>query len=115
MKRWLSTVSISALLGFVVADFASAQTGAASDGPWSGWAQCVLTGQFSGQGQTYFQEQTHTWQLTSSTPGPTSTAAIKQYAATWQVTGHGTRQRGQRNNSEQWTTAGPPMPDTITV
>ena len=105
----------AAILCVAVVDRASAQAQSAADGPWSGWARCVLTGQFTGQGQTYFQEQTHIWQLTSSTPGPTSGAAIKQYAATWQVTGHGTRQRGQGNNSEQWTTAGQPMPDTITV
>ena len=106
---------IAATACFVTAENASAQAQTAVDGPWAGWAQCVLTGQFTGQGQTYFHEQTHTWQLTSSTPGPTSSAAIKQYAATWQVTGHGTRQRGQGNNSDQWTTAGQPMPDTITI
>lgn len=48
MKRWIWTVSLSALLGFVAADLASAQTGAASDGPWSGWAQCEVTAQFTG-------------------------------------------------------------------
>ena len=106
---------VVAALCLVFAGRPSTQAPSAADGPWSGWAQCVLTGQFSGQGQTYSHQQTHTWVLTSSTPGPTSSSAIKQYAATWQVTGQGTRQRGQGNNSEQWTTAGQAMPDTLTI
>jgi len=106
---------IVAVICFVAAERGAMQAPNPADGPWSGSAQCVLTGQFAGQGQTYFNQQTHTWVLTSSTPGPTSTAAIKQYAATWQVTGQGTRQRGQGNNSEQWTTTGQPMPDTLTI
>jgi hypothetical protein len=101
----------AAILCFGVVESAFAQTGTAADGPWAGWAQCVLTGQFTGQGQNYFHQQTHTWVLTGSTPGPASTPAIKQYAATWQVTGQGTRDRGQ-GRTEQWTTAGQPMPDT---
>jgi len=92
----------------------SAQAQSAADGPWAGWAQCVLTGQLTSQGQSYFHQQTHTWVLTGSTPGPASTSAIKQYAATWQVTGQGTRDRGQ-GRSEQWTTVGQPTPDTLTI
>ena len=73
----------------------STQATTAADAPWSGWAQCVLTGQFANQGQTYNHQQTHTWVLTGATASPTSSAAIKQYAATWQVTGQGSRRRGQ--------------------
>ena len=105
---------LAASLCFGVVKPVLTQTRSAADGPWAGWAQCVLTGQLTGQGQTYFHQQTHTWMLTGSTPGPASTSAIKQYAATWQVTGQGTRDRGQ-GKSEQWTTAGLPMPDTLTI
>ena len=107
-------ILLVALMCLVAGERVSMQTPNPADGPWAGWAQCVLTAQFAGQGQTYLHQQTHTWVLTSSTPGPTSSSAIKQYAATWQVTGQGTRQRGQ-GNSEQWTTAGQPMPDTLTI
>ena len=110
MKRALLATLICVLLE----GRGSMQAPTPADGPWAGWAQCVLTAQFTGQGQTYGNQQTHTWVLTSSTPGPTSSSAIKQYAATWQVTGQGTRERGQ-GKSEQWTTAGQPMPDTITI
>src|SRR5436309_15837035 len=105
---------IVAVICFVAAERGAMQAANPADGPWSGWAQCVLTGQFAGQGQTYFNQQTHTWVLTGSTPQPTSSSDIKQYAATWQVTGQGTRDRGQ-GKSEQWTTAGQPMPDTLSI
>ena len=106
---------VTAVICFFAAKHSATQAANPADGPWTGWAQCVLTGQFTGQGQTYSNQQTHTWVLTSSTPGPPSTADIKYYAATWQVTGQGTRQRGQGNNREQWTTAGQPMPDMLTI
>ena len=113
-RRYLLQLVLVAVCFLFAFDRASMQTQTAADGPWSGSAQCVLTAQFVGQGQTYSHQQTHTWVLTGSTPLPTSSSAIKQYAATWQVTGQGTRQRGQ-GNSEQWTTAGQPMPDTLTI
>jgi len=115
MKRWIWTVSLSALLGFVAADLASAQTGAASDGPWSGWAQCEVTAQFTGPGQAYLNRQTHTWMLTGTTP--TSGTDIKVYPATWTVSGGGSSQRDQgagRTTTDSWVTAGRAMPDTIT-
>jgi hypothetical protein len=105
----LGVVLVSAIPGV-----SPAQVPSAADGPWAGWAQCQVTAQFEGQGQTYLHQQIHTWVLTGTTPVPSS-AAIKSYAATWQVIGQGTRQRGQSSRLEQWTTAGQPMPDTITI
>lgn len=46
-------------LGLAITEHAMAQATAA-DGPWSGWAQCELNAQFSGPGQTYSNQQTHT-------------------------------------------------------
>jgi len=112
--RLLSVATVS----LIASGRVSTQAPSAADGPWAGWAQCQLTAQFNNAGQTYLHQQIHTWVLTGATPLPTSTAAIKQFAATWQVTGQGTRQRGQGGgpgNNEQWTTAGQPMPDTLTI
>ena len=118
MNRCVQALVVRLLTAVVVCivscERGSAQAQSAADGPWAGWAQCVLTGQLTSQGQSYFHQQTHTWVLTGSTPGPASTSAIKQYAATWQVTGQGTRDRGQ-GRSEQWTTVGQPTPDTLTI
>jgi hypothetical protein len=106
---------VAAVMCSVAAERGAMQAANPADGPWSGWVQCQLTAQSTNPGQPYRHEQTHTWVLTGSTPLPTSTDAIKQYAATWQVTGQGTRRRGQSANAEQWTTEGQPMPDTITI
>ena len=112
--RGACSVPLLVALCVVAADRAATQAPSPADGPWAGWAQCQVMAQFVGQGQTYLHQQTHTWVLTGTTPVPSS-AAIKSYPATWQVIGQGTRQRGQSDRTEQWTTAGQPMPDTITI
>ena len=103
------------LSGVVAVEHPSMQTRTAADGPWAGWAQCELTAQFTGAGQTYLNQQTHTWTLIGSTP--TSGTDIKVYLATWTVTGSGSSLRLESNGrtvTEKWSTAGEPMSDSIT-
>ena len=114
--RRSALLSVVTALCVVAVEHVSSQTTTAADGPWSGSAQCVLTAQFMGQGETYLNQQTHTWTLTSTMP--VSGTDLKVYASTWKVTGQGThsRQYGDgRTLTEQWTTAGQAMPDTITI
>ena len=107
----------AALCGIVAVEYPLMQTRTAADGPWAGWAQCELTAQFAGPGQTYFNQQTHTWTLTGSSPA-TSGTDVKVYPATWTVTGAGTALRNTGAGgmvSEQWITTGQPMSDTIAM
>jgi hypothetical protein len=100
----------------LVADRASTQVRNAADGPWAGWVQCRLTAQLTIQGDSYVNQQMHTWVLTGFTP--TSGTDIKVYSSTWAVTGQGNHQRQYgdgRTLTEQWTTTGQAMPDTIMI
>src|SRR5262245_33462580 len=110
MKRAL----LATLMCVAAVSHGSMQTRNAADGPWSGWVQCELTAQLNESPRTYFNQQTQTWILTSSTP--TSGTDIKEYPATWSVAGGGTgtRQEGNgRTVSDKWNTAGQPMSTTI--
>ena len=79
---------LATLMCFVAVSHGSLQTRSASDGPWSGWVRCELSAQLNEQGRSYLNQQTHTWELTASTP--TSGTDIKEYPATWTDVGGGT-------------------------
>jgi len=78
------------------------QTLSPADGPWSGSAQC----QVNVQGPGYSDQQTHSWTVAGSSPTPQG--AIRLFAGTWSVTGNGSLQRTQGNQTlkAQWTTTG---------
>ena len=102
-----------AALGFTATP-ALAQTPSVADGPWAGWVRCELSAQLNEQGRSYLNQQTHTWELTASTP--TSGTDIKEYPATWTVVGGGTGQRQEGNGrtvADKWNTSGQPMSTTI--
>jgi hypothetical protein len=102
------------LMCVVAVSDGSTQTRSAADGPWSGWVRCELSAQLNEQGRSYLNQQTHTWELTASTP--TSGTDIKEYPATWTVVGGGTGQRQEgigRTVADKWNTSGQPMSTTI--
>ena len=105
---------LATLIGVAAVGHGSMQTRNAAEGPWSGWVQCELTAQLNEPPRTYFNQQTHTWVLTASTPA--SGTDIKEYPVTWTVAGGGTgtRQEGNgRTVADKWNTTGQPMSTTI--
>ena len=105
---------LATLMCFVAVSHGSMQTRNAAEGPWSGWVRCELAAQLNEQGRNYLNQQTHTWELTASTP--TSGTDIKEYPATWTVVGGGTGLRPEgigRTVADKWTTSGQPMSTTI--
>src|SRR5687767_12891930 len=55
----------------------TAQTPSAADGPWGGWARCVLVA----RGGNYVDEQVHTWRITG--PKPRVTGSIRHWPGVW--------------------------------
>ena len=92
-------VLIGTLVGFLPPSLP--QTHSPADGPWSGSAQCQITV----QGNGYSDVQTHSWAITSG--APTTQGAIRLFASTWSVTGGGSLQRTQGNQTlkAQWETS----------
>jgi len=68
--------------------------------PWSGSARCEI----AVQGPGYSEQQTHTWTLLGG--APTRQGAMQIQAATWSVTGKGSLEKteGQQSLKAQWTT-----------
>lgn len=91
-------VTILALL-VVAAAFAQAPRTAPLQ-PWSGSARCEI----AVQGPGYSDQQTHSWTLLGG--APTKQGAMQIQAATWSVTGKGSLERtqGQQTLKAQWTT-----------
>jgi hypothetical protein len=79
--------------------------------PWSGSARCEI----AVQGPGYSEQQTHSWILLGSPP--TKQGAMQIQAATWSVTGKGSLERtqGQQTPKAQWTTNVPGMSAPIAV
>ena len=57
----------------------------AADGPWAGWAQCVLRTTAT----NYEETQIHTWRITGGPPRVTGSA--RHWPAVWTVQGNGSR------------------------
>ena len=84
-----------------------------ADGPWSGWAQCVL----KTTAANYEETQTHTWRITGGPPRVTG--STRHWPAVWNVQGSGQRLISSGNPgaaaitantggpSESWTIAVP--------
>ena len=98
-RRRLLRIFVPLGLGLTTAGVSSAQSSTALNGPWSGQAQCTLT--VTGPG--YSEQETHTWTLSGG--APTLQGAMHVFQGTWSVSGNGSVQRTQGNQSykAQWT------------
>lgn len=110
-RRRPSIALLTAVLVVAVTRTALAQAPSPADGPWSGQAQCVGTVRAPG----YQDEQTHTWKLTGASP-ITPGAYIRDFPATWSMTGSGSRiLPGRLGNTEAWTTQVPTWSAPISI
>ena len=74
---------LTALLVGVTTTPTLTQSTSAADGPWSGWAQCVL----KTTAANYEETQTHTWRITGGPPRVTG--STRHWPAVWNVQGTG--------------------------
>lgn len=92
-------LALGLLLTAVVSSLA--QSTSVLNRSWSGQAQCTV----NVQGPGYSEHEVHTWNLSGG--APTVRGAMHVYAGTWSVTGQGSYQRseGNQTNLVQWVTS----------
>lgn len=107
----LAGTALLIVLALIATGAVFAQRPSPAEGPWSGWAQCVVVAKWA----DYLDEQTHTWTLTGEAPTPTPRGSAQVYytwPAMWNVQGGGRRTwvphepgASGREQSERWTIA----------